>query len=143
MPFEFLEDIATSDIAFKAWGNDLPETFIASAEATLNVMVEELDSIRPQEERQLKLQNEALDMLLFDLLQELIYFKDAEKLLLRIGQLRIKEGKQGHLLEGIAQGEKIDPDRHHMRVDVKAVTLHRFQLEKKDQGWEALVILDI
>jgi SHS2 domain-containing protein len=143
MPFEFLEEIATSDIAFKAWGKDLPETFIAGAEATLNVMVEELDSIRPQEERQLKLKNEALDMLLFDLLQELIYFKDAEKLLLRISQLKIKQGKQGHLLEGIAQGEKIDPDRHRMRVDLKAVTLHRFQLEKKDQGWEALVILDI
>jgi len=143
MPFEFLEEIATADIAFKAWGNDLPETFIAGAEATLNVMVEELDSIRPQEERQLKLKNEALDMLLFDLLQELIYFKDAEKLLLRISQLKIEEGKQGHLLEGIAQGEKIDPNRHRMGVDVKAVTLHRFQLEKKDQGWEALVILDI
>jgi SHS2 domain-containing protein len=91
----------------------------------------------------IKLKNEALDMLLFDLLQELIYFKDAEKLLLRISQLKIKEEKQGHLLEGIAQGEKIDPNRHRMRVDVKAVTLHRFQLEKKDQGWEALVILDI
>jgi SHS2 domain-containing protein len=143
MPYEFLEEIATADIAFKAWGKDLSETFIAAAEATLNVMVEELDSIRPQEERQLKLKNEALDMLLFDLLQELIYFKDAEKLLLRISQLKIKEGKQGHFLEGIAQGEKIDPNRHRMRVDVKAVTLHRFQLEKKDQGWEALVILDI
>jgi SHS2 domain-containing protein len=143
MPFEFLEEIATSDIAFKAWGKDLPETFIGAADATLNVMVEELDSIRPKEERQLRLKNEALDMLLFDLLQELIYFKDAEKLLLRISQLKIKEEKQGHLLEGIAQGEKIDPNRHRMRVDVKAVTLHRFQLEKKDQGWEALVILDI
>jgi SHS2 domain-containing protein len=30
-----------------------------------------------------------------------------------------------------------------MRVDVKAVTLHRFSLTKTDHGWEAMVILDI
>jgi len=30
-----------------------------------------------------------------------------------------------------------------MRVDVKAVTLHRFRVEQTEQGWEALVILEI
>jgi SHS2 domain-containing protein len=30
-----------------------------------------------------------------------------------------------------------------MRVDVKAVTLHRFSLTQSDRGWEAVVILDI
>ncbi|MFL9455430.1 archease [Tolypothrix bouteillei VB521301_2] len=28
-------------------------------------------------------------------------------------------------------------------MDVKAVTLHRFQLEKTNDGWTAMVILDI
>jgi SHS2 domain-containing protein len=31
-------------------------------------------------------------------------------------------------------GEKIDPNRHRMRVDVKAVTLHHFSLEETDSG---------
>jgi SHS2 domain-containing protein len=35
------------------------------------------------------------------------------------------------------------PARHRARADVKAVTLHRFRLEKKNGGWEAFVILDI
>ena len=26
MPYEFLEDMATADIAFRAWGQDLEET---------------------------------------------------------------------------------------------------------------------
>lgn len=73
MPYQFLEDIAIADIAFSAWGKDLEETFIAAADATMNVMVEDLDSIQPLEKREFRLQNEALDMLLFDLLQELIY----------------------------------------------------------------------
>ena len=143
MPYEFLEDVAIADIAFRAWGMDLKETFIAAADATMNVMVEELNSIQPRERREFKLENEALDMLLFNFLQELIYYKDSEKLMLRIDQVKIKEEDNHHLLEAIALGEKLDPNRHRTRVDVKAVTLHRFYLEKVNQGWKALVILDI
>ena len=143
MPYQFLEDIAIADIAFSAWGKDLQETFIAAADATMNVMVEDLDSIQPLEKREVRLQNEALDMLLFDLLQELIYYKDSEKLMLRIHQIKIKRDDGLHVLEAIALGEKLDPNRHHTRVDVKAVTLHRFELVETDQGWKAAVILDI
>ncbi len=143
MPYEFLEEIATADIAFKAWGKDLPEIFIAAADATMNVMVENLEAIEPLEKRELRLKDDVLDMLLLNFLQELIYYKDAEKLLLRVNELDIRGEGRHHVLKGTALGEKLDPVRHHQRADVKAVTLHRFQLEKTEQGWEALVILDI
>lgn len=143
MPYEFLEDVATADIAFRAWGQGLEETFAAAADATINVMVEELDSVQGREEREFNLQNDALDMLLFDFLQELIYYKDSERLLLRVPQIQIEKKDKIYLLRATARGERLDPDRHHTRVDVKAVTLHRFQLEQTDRGWEASVILDI
>ncbi len=143
MPYEFLEDVATADIAFSAWGKTLEETFRSAADATLNVMVEELDAILPKEKRDLRLENDQLDMLLFDLLQELIYYKDSEKLMLRTPQIYIEEKSKPYVLETTALGEKLDPDRHHPRVDVKAVTLHRFRLAQTDRGWEAFVILDI
>ncbi|MEE8160569.1 MAG: archease, partial [Acidobacteriota bacterium] len=68
MPYRFLEDIATADIAFEAWGNTLEEMFTAAAEATMNVMIESLDSIARRELREFHLENAALDMLLFDFL---------------------------------------------------------------------------
>ncbi|HXZ36182.1 MAG TPA: archease [Thermodesulfobacteriota bacterium] len=143
MPYRFLEELATADIAFIAEGNTLAETFIAAADATLNVMVETLDAIFPRETKEFALDNERLDLLLFDFLQELIYYKDAQKLMLRVGRVQIKEKEEKFFLRANAQGEKLDPERHHPRVDVKAVTLHRFRLEKTDRGWEAFVILDI
>lgn len=143
MPYEFLEDVATADIAFSAWGKDLEETFIAASDATMNVMVENLDSIRPVERREVRLQNELLDMLLFDLLQELIYYKDSEKLMLRIRQIQIGKKDGQYMLKAVALGEKLDLGRHTTRADVKAVTLHRFQLVETDQGWKTLIILDI
>jgi len=143
MPYRFLEEMATADIAFLAEGNTLAETFMAAADATLNVMVETLDAIFPLETKEFTLDNERLDLLLFDFLQELIYYKDAQKLMLRVGRVQIKEKEGKFFLWATARGEKLDPERHHPRVDVKAVTLHRFRLEKTDRGWEAFVILDI
>jgi SHS2 domain-containing protein len=139
MPYNFLEEIGTADIAFEATGRDLPELFMAAADATMNVMIDNLDAIEPRETRHIQLSNDKLDMLLFDFLQELIYFKDAEQLLLRVRDTRIEK----HFLTAEAAGERLDAARHHQRADVKAVTLHGFSVEKQDDGWKATVLLDI
>jgi SHS2 domain-containing protein len=82
-------------------------------------------------------------MLLFDFLQELIYFKDADRLLLRIREVQIDEKEDAYSLNAATVGEPLDPARHQQRADVKAVTLHDFRVEKTDGGWKASVLLDI
>ena len=139
MPHEFLDDVATADIAFRAWAGDVEHAFIEASEAMMNVMVEELDAIDAREERRVRLENEELDMLLFDFLESMIYYKDAENLLLRARQVKIADevGRDNRFsLDSTLTGEPIDPARHRLRVDVKAVTLHRFRLEKTAGGWE-------
>lgn len=143
MSYEFLEEVATADIAFRAWGKDLEELFKAAGDATMNAMIDNLAAIEPQAQRTFSLENDALDLLLFNFLQEFIYYKDCEQLLLRAQQVQIQENHGQYQLSAVSQGEKLDPSRHEQRVDVKAVTLHRFQLEKTDDGWTAMVILDI
>jgi SHS2 domain-containing protein len=144
MTYRYLEDSATADIAFEATGRDLNELFIAASDATVNVMIEDLKSIEPREEKILHLQNKEADMLLFDLLQELIYYKDAGQLLLRVQEMAVTEQGGVLVLHGKASGEKLDPERHAQRIDVKAVTLHRFTLQRtEDGGWRAFVILDV
>ena len=143
MPYDYLEDIGTADIAFEATGRDLPELFTAAADATMNVMIDNLEAIEPRETRRIALKNDAIDMLLFDFLQELIYFKDADRLLLRIREVRIDEKEDAYSLNATAVGEPLDPARHQQRADVKAVTLHDFRVEKTDGRWKASVLLDI
>lgn len=143
MSYEFLEDIAIADIAFRAWGEDLQELFKTAGDATINTMVDNLDSIEPKQTRTFSLENDALDLLLFNFLQEFIYYKDTEQLLLRAQQVQIELKNALYHLSAVTQGENLDANRHHQRVDVKAVTLHRFQLEKVENGWTAMVILDI
>ncbi|MBD1997849.1 archease [Leptolyngbya sp. FACHB-541] len=143
MPYEFLEDIATADIAFHAWGDDLEEVFKSAGDAVINTMIDNLEAIALTETRTFQLENDELDLLLFNFLQEFVYYKDSELLLLRAQQVEIAQKESIYHLSTMTQGERLDRDRHHQRVDVKAVTLHQFQLEKTDSGWRAQVILDI
>ena len=143
MAYRYLEDIAIADIAFEATGSDLSELFTSAADATMNVMIENIESIEGREGRDIELKSGEPDMLLFDLLQEIIYYKDAEHLLLRIKDVAISEGGGSYLLRAMGIGERLDPRRHEQRADVKAVTLHHFKVEKTDGLWKALVILDV
>ena len=143
MPYRYLEDIGTADIAFEATGRDLAELFKAAADATMNVMIDNLQAIEPRETRYIELSSDEIDMLLFDFLQELIYFKDAERLLLRVRDTRIEQRDGNYFLKAETAGEPLDATRHHQRADVKAVTLHGFSVQKEDDSWKARVLLDI
>ena len=143
MPYRYLEEIGTADIAFEAIGRDLPELFRDAADATMNVMIDNLEAIESRETRTIELLSDQIDMLLFDFLQELIYLKDAERLLLRIRRAQVHEKDEKYFLNAEVAGEPLDAARHHQRADVKAVTLHDFSVEKKNGDWRARVMLDI
>ena len=59
MPYEFLEGVAIADIAFRAWGKNLEEVFVAAGDATMNVMIDNLESVQLKEQRPLRLENSA------------------------------------------------------------------------------------
>jgi len=143
MPYKFLEEVGTADIAFEATGRDLPELFIAAADATMNVMIDNLDAIESRETREIDLWSDKIDMLLFDFLQELIYFKDAHRLLLRARETQVDQKDDACFLKAKVAGERLDDTRHRQRADVKAVTLHGFSVEQRDGNWRARVLLDI
>src|SRR5499427_545417 len=112
MPYHYLEEIGTADIAFEATGRDLPELFRDAADAATNVMIDNIEAIAPRETRHIELSNEKLDMLLFDFLQELIFLKDAERLLLRFQEVHIDDKDEMYLVKATAEGETLDPERH-------------------------------
>ena len=143
MPYRYLEDIALADVAFEAWGDTSEEMCTAAADAVMNVMVGDLGTIRPEAERRIRVEDESIEMLLFQFLQEIIFYKDAERLLLRVSAVEIREEGGRFALSATARGEELNAHRHELVVDVKAVTLHHYSVEKRESGWTAKVILDI
>lgn len=143
MPYQYLDDIALADVAFKAEGKTPEEMFLAAADATLNVMIEDLDDILGKQKRRIHVEDESLEMLLVSTLQELIYYKDAQGLLLRLTKANILKQNGIYTFSGEARGEKIIRGQHKLNTDVKAVTLHRLRVTETANGWEAVVVLDV
>jgi len=143
VPYRYLEDIATADVAFEAVGADLGEAFRASADAELGVMVESPQLILPRVKRSFSAEEESLDILLLQLLQEILYYKDAERLFLRCSLAEVERSGAGWRLSAELEGEGIDGTRHGLLTDVKAVTLHLLKVERSPRGWTARAVLDI
>jgi len=108
MPFRFMDEITTADVAFEAWGSSREELFISSAAALLCTMSDAPERVEGRQEFTIRLEHEELDMLLFSFLQELIFYKDARLLLLHADRVLIEELEGGFLLEATVSGEQID-----------------------------------
>lgn len=143
MPYRYIEEIATADVAFEAWGPTLEEMFKSAVDATMNLMVENLEMIERKEYKEIEAEDSSEDLLLFQVLQEMIFIKDAYLLVMRFDEVVIKRENGVLRFFGKASGEELNRERHHMAVDVKAVTMHRLKVEKRDDRWYATVVLDI
>ena len=143
MPYRFLEDAFTADVGFIASGATLDECFRAAADATLEVMLANAAVLQPREQRVIRVENAALDLALLNFLEELVYHKDTEQLLLRIDHVHVEPQADRWVVDATARGEPIDPTRHELSADVKAVTLHRLNVQRTDGEWQATVVLDI
>jgi SHS2 domain-containing protein len=146
MPYRYLDDLTVADVAFQAQGATLEQLFTAAWQATLQVMIENPGALSGVERRNIVLEEASLDLLLHNFLQELIFYKDSEGLLLKIENCRIRRtagSREPAKLEARASGQSIDPKIHRLGTDVKAVTFYRFDLVQDERGWTATVVLDV
>lgn len=143
MSYTFLDDIVTADIAFRAEGETLEELFLSASDALFEVQAGSAEAVRMRESVKLRLEDSNEEVLLHRFLQEFLYYKDAERLLLRATSVRILP--QGNLctLEATAEGERIGSTRRELGADVKAVTWHLFSLERTGGRYTAVVVLDV
>jgi SHS2 domain-containing protein len=143
--FEFVDRV-TSDLSFVAWGATLEALFAAAAKALLAATVENPTSVAPRIRRQVRLEEPDLELLLLRFLNELVYLRDAEQLLLWAQHVRLSLIDGAHL-EAELVGEAIDAERHRMDIEIKAVTAHGLRIARaigdEDERWEANVTLDV
>ena len=135
-----------ADVAFEANGSTIEELFVSAAEATTCSMVDKLESVMAKKKVKVELKAANVEQLLQDFLQELIFYKDAKQMLFSKYEIEIvQEGKKGEWkLIGKLCGEKLDPKKHALITDVKAVSWHKFGVKQEKKGsWKAFVILDV
>lgn len=142
MSYKFLEGITVADVAFEVSALTLEKLFADAGIAVVATQINNVKAIKAKVKKKIKLQAENIEELLFKFLDELIFIKDKD-LLLFSKFTDMKISKDGSSLDCIAYGEKLDLKRHQTLVDVKAVTMHQFEVKKTAKGWRARVVLDV
>ena len=141
MPYQYIEGYTMADVAFEATGKTMEEMCESAAKALTNSMVADLKSIERRKKITIKVESRDAERLLHDFLQEIIFYKDAENMVFSEFKTSIS-GSGPFSLEAEMEGEEIDMEKHELIVDVKAVSWHRYKVEKKEE-WRAFVILDV
>jgi SHS2 domain-containing protein len=129
----------TADLGLRVRAPDLDTLFAEAAAALFAALVEDPAAVRPLQRVDVRLAGDDRALLLFDWLRELLYNFDARHLL--FGRFEVKVSDAG--LEGTAWGEPLDPDRHALAHEVKAITYHGLRVEPEGGGWLAEMIVDI
>src|SRR5262249_17675859 len=121
--------------------SDLDDLFRTAAAGLFQLIVANAAEVIPRERLHVALSADSLEELLIDWLNELIY--QAETGHRFYSRFDIKVTASPPRLAAEMGGEPVDPDRHVLDHEVKAVTHHGICLDKVDGGWVAEVIVDI
>jgi SHS2 domain-containing protein len=135
--FELFEH--TADLGLRVRANTLEDLLAEAARGLLAMLVANPDAVRPVQSRTILLTADDPSYLLFDWLTELLYAFETDKLLFTEFEMQI----QGNQLTATCRGEPMDPSRHEMEHEVKAITYHALNVHQAADGWTAEVIVDI
>ena len=116
----------TADIGLIAYGASLPEAFANAAYGMFSIIAN-LRPVREVESRAVEVTAGDPESLLFEWLNHLIYIFEVDNLLLkRFDVTRLTD----HELRATCYGEKVDTNRHHLKIGIKSATYHKLVVDK-------------
>ncbi|WP_406535202.1 archease [Methanobrevibacter sp.] len=134
--FEYFE--VTADIGFKAYGESLNEAFENAGLAIFNI-ISNTDDINPTREMSFEITSEDNVSLLYDYLEELLFYHEVEFMLFSEFHVEIDENLH---LKATIKGESIDWDKHERKTEIKAITFHKMEVKMTDHA-ELQAIVDL
>jgi len=137
MPWQLFDH--TADVGLRIDAPTRAELFEEAARALTSLLVDDPDTVEARETHRFALEAADPEDLLFDWLQALLVAFELRALLLT----RFRVTLEGSGLRAVASGERVDPTRHRLAHEVKALPYHGLSLRPTGGGWRAEVIVDI
>ena len=134
--YEYFE--ATADIGLKAYGKNINEAFENASIAMFNIITDTSD-VNPEKEIEFEMTSEDNVSLLYDYLEELLFYHEVEFML--FSEFHVKIDENLHLKAKI-KGEEIDWDKHERKTEIKAITFHKMDVKITDHV-ELQAIVDL
>lgn len=137
--YRFLDHM--TDAVLEAYGETLEEAFENAAKGLNDTMVE-LKTVIPDREIRITAEGHDLYSLLFDWLDKVMLLLVADGIVMSDFSVKIRQDK-GYFLEGIAKGERLNLDKHHYKVEIKAVTYHEMDIKQEKGKASVRFLLDL
>jgi SHS2 domain-containing protein len=137
-PYRVLDH--TADIGLEAHGQTLKKLF-ENAAAGFYALLVKGDDVRTRQTVELSIRAHDSEALFVRFLQELNYLYQTQRLV--GGRVEVQD-VEDRALHALVRGETLDPQRHTVLRDIKAVTYHGLTLKKvRKKSWKATVLFDV
>jgi len=130
-----------TDAVIEAYGSTLEEAFENAAKALNDTMID-LKDIKPDREVKIEARGHDLHELLFDWLDKVMLLLVADGIVMSEFSVRIKQDGN-YSLEGVAKGESLNLEKHHYKVEIKAVTYHEMEITQEEGRVTVRFLLDL
>ncbi len=135
--YKFLEHV--SDQLVEVEAKDVEELFEDSAKAFFDTLVD-INKVEPKDEFEIELTANNIQDLLYRFLNELLYLFDTKKAV--FSKFEAEFDEENMRIDVRMWGEYFDPKKHEPRYEIKAVTLHNFEV-KHNGCWKARFLFDL
>lgn len=139
MPYRFLDH--TADLAVELRSATLDELFGVALEAFTACLLDPT-TVEERERRPVMLQARDGERLLVRWLEEALVAFELDGFLARRAEVATEPGEPLRL-RGVLIGERLDPDRHHLKVLIKGISYHDLSIQQRGAEWRATLVLDI
>lgn len=129
----------TADAGIVVHAGDMRQLFERAAWGMF-ALITEPESVRSQQRARIELEAGDRGSLMVQWLSELNFRHATEGMV--FGEFNIEQLTDERLLATI-KGERIDPARHRIHTEIKAVTYHGLEIVQDEDGWRAQIIFDL
>ncbi len=130
-----------ADVGIRGIGENIEEAFEEAAKAMFDVEVD-LDKVRQDEKIEIACKAQNIEELFVEWLNSLLAQASLNEMVFSSFKVNIKKDKIFEL-KGHALGEKLNPEKHNTKDEVKGATYSQLKVEQKNNKWIAQCIVDV
>lgn len=128
MVYRYLEHM--TDAFIEVIGDTLNEAFANAGEAVVDTIVD-IKLVENRENKQIELEASDLKSLLYNWLEEVIILTITDGFVGKTFSVKITKNERYYLVARIS-GEKINFEKHHFKLEIKAPTYHLMEIKEEN-----------
>jgi SHS2 domain-containing protein len=133
----------TADIALELEGINMEDLIRTAAKAWREVVLDETPG-NALEKKQISFETSSPEELLVDTIGELNYLLiTGHWVFSRFEHIRLDHAEGKWDLSAEISGEPLDPEKHAIEIEIKAVTFHQLDIKNRNGRYQTLLVFDI